>query len=91
MDRSVGELSQPFPYPITGKRRDAALFNPEAFPNVAAVQIKWAEVEKGQAEFVNSATEPSNFETRRLRAADGTTFVGRAFRAVGRQLFPDNP
>jgi len=27
------------------KRRDA-LFNPNAFPNVAAVQSKWAEVEK---------------------------------------------
>lgn len=28
-------------------RRDA-LFNPDAFPNVAAVQLKWAEVEKEQ-------------------------------------------
>lgn len=35
------------------KRRDA-LFHPDAFPNVAAVQSKWAEVEKEQAEFVNS-------------------------------------
>ena len=38
------------------KRRDA-LFNPEAFPNVAAVQLKWAEVEKEQVEFVNSTTD----------------------------------
>ena len=38
------------------KRRDA-LFNPEAFPNVAAVQLKWAEVEKEQAEFVNRVTD----------------------------------
>src|SRR6266852_5988880 len=33
------------------QRRDA-VFNPDAFPNVAAVQLKWAEVEKEQAEFV---------------------------------------
>jgi hypothetical protein len=33
-------------------RRDA-LFNPDAFPNVAAVQLKWAEVEKEQVGFVN--------------------------------------
>ena len=38
------------------KRRDA-LFNPEAFPNVAAVQLKWAEVEREQAEFVNRVTD----------------------------------
>jgi uncharacterized damage-inducible protein DinB len=36
-------------------RRDA-LFNPDAFPNVAAVRLKWAEVEKEQAEFVNRVT-----------------------------------
>jgi hypothetical protein len=40
------------------KRRDA-LFNPNAFPTVAAVQLKWAEIEKEQAEFVNSATNES--------------------------------
>ena len=34
------------------KRRDA-LFNPDAFPNVAAVRSKWVEVEKEQVEFVN--------------------------------------
>jgi uncharacterized damage-inducible protein DinB len=38
------------------KRRDA-LFNPEAYPNVAVVQSKWAEVEKEQAEFVNRVTD----------------------------------
>lgn len=38
------------------KRRDA-LFNPEAFPNFAAVQLKWTEVEKEQAEFVNRVTD----------------------------------
>lgn len=36
-------------------RRDA-LFNPRAFPEVAAVQLKWAEVEKQQFEFVNDVT-----------------------------------
>jgi uncharacterized damage-inducible protein DinB len=45
---------------LTGlrKRRDA-LFNPDAFPTVAAVQLKWAEIEKEQAEFVNRATNES--------------------------------
>jgi uncharacterized damage-inducible protein DinB len=33
-----------------------ALFNPDAFPKVAAVQVKWAEVEKEQLEFVNRVT-----------------------------------
>jgi uncharacterized damage-inducible protein DinB len=40
------------------KRRDA-LLNPDAFPNVVAVQAKWAEVEKEQAEFVNRVTNES--------------------------------
>ena len=40
------------------KRRDA-LFNPVAFPNVPAVQLKWAEVEKEQVEFVNRVTNES--------------------------------
>lgn len=39
-------------------RRDA-MFNPDAFPNLSAVQLKWAEVEKEQAEFVNSVTVQS--------------------------------
>jgi uncharacterized damage-inducible protein DinB len=39
--------------------RHDALFNPNAFPNVAAVQSKWAEVEKEQAEFVNRVTNES--------------------------------
>jgi uncharacterized damage-inducible protein DinB len=34
-----------------------ALFNPDAFPNVAAVRLKWAEVEKEQIEFVNRLTD----------------------------------
>src|SRR5258707_8712366 len=40
------------------KRRDA-LFNPVAFPDVATVQLKWAEVEKEQVEFVNRVTNES--------------------------------
>jgi len=33
------------------------LFHPDAFPNVAAVRLKWAEIEKEQTEFVNRLTE----------------------------------
>jgi uncharacterized damage-inducible protein DinB len=39
--------------------RHDALFHPSAFPNVAAVQSKWAEVEKEQTEFVNGVTNES--------------------------------
>jgi uncharacterized damage-inducible protein DinB len=39
-------------------RRDA-LFNPAGFPNVPAVKLKWAEVEKLQVEFVNRVTNES--------------------------------
>jgi uncharacterized damage-inducible protein DinB len=41
------------------RKRREALFHPEAFPNPAAVQRKWAEVEKEQAEFVNGVTNES--------------------------------
>jgi uncharacterized damage-inducible protein DinB len=40
------------------KRRDA-LFSPDAFPNVAAVRLKWGEVEKELIEFVNRLTNES--------------------------------
>jgi uncharacterized damage-inducible protein DinB len=40
------------------KRRDG-LFSPDAFPNVAAVQLKWGEVEKELIEFVNRLTNES--------------------------------
>jgi uncharacterized damage-inducible protein DinB len=40
------------------KRRDA-LFDPGVFPNVAAVHLKWAEIEKEQVEFVNHLTNES--------------------------------
>ena len=39
-------------------RRDA-MFNPRAFPNVTAVQLKWADVEKEQVEFMNHVTNES--------------------------------
>jgi len=41
------------------RKRREALFHPEAFPNAATVQRKWAEVEKEQAEFVNDVTNES--------------------------------
>jgi uncharacterized damage-inducible protein DinB len=41
------------------RSRRNALFNPSTFPDVAAVQLKWAEVEKEQAEFVNRVTDES--------------------------------
>jgi len=39
--------------------RHDALFRPDSFPNVAALQSKWAEIEKEQAEFVNRVTNES--------------------------------
>ncbi|MGO4880464.1 MAG: DinB family protein [Bryobacteraceae bacterium] len=54
-------------------RRDA-LFNPDGFPTVAEVQLKWAEVEKKQVEFVNRVTNESleamlPFRTTQVRLA----------------------
>jgi len=39
--------------------RESALFDPNAFPDVASVQSKWAEVEREQIEFVNRVTNES--------------------------------
>src|SRR5580658_6464511 len=39
--------------------RSDALFDPNAFPNPAAVQLKWAEVEREQVDFVNRVTDES--------------------------------
>ena len=55
------------------KRRDA-LFNPDGFPDIAAVQLKWAEIEKEQVEFVNCVTNESlekmiPFRTTQIRLA----------------------
>jgi uncharacterized damage-inducible protein DinB len=41
------------------RRRRDALFSTNAFPEVAAVQLKWVEVEREQAEFVNRVTNES--------------------------------
>ena len=44
--------------PLKGLRtRRDLLFNPDSFPNVATVQLKWAEVEKEETEFVNGLTD----------------------------------
>ena len=48
-------------------RRDA-LFHPDAFPDVTTLQVKWAEVEKEQTEFVNSVTNQSLADLLPLRA-----------------------
>ena len=39
--------------------REEALFPPNAFPELPAVQLKWAEVEREQVEFVNRVTNES--------------------------------
>ena len=39
--------------------RLGALFHPNAFPDVGAVQLRWAEVEREQVEFVNRVTNES--------------------------------
>jgi uncharacterized damage-inducible protein DinB len=41
------------------KKRREALFHPKVFPDVAAVKLKWAEIEKEQTEFVNRVTNES--------------------------------
>lgn len=47
-------------------RRDA-LFHPDAFPNIEAVRLKWAEVEKEQTEFVSRLTEEALAKTLPVR------------------------
>lgn len=37
--------------------RHDSLFRPDAFPDLATVRLKWAEVEKEQTEFVNCLTD----------------------------------
>jgi uncharacterized damage-inducible protein DinB len=39
--------------------RLGALFDPNAFPDIAAVQLRWAEVEREQVEFVKRVTNES--------------------------------
>jgi uncharacterized damage-inducible protein DinB len=57
------------------RSRREALFNPDGFPSVAMVQLKWAEVEKEQADFVSGVTNESlenmlPFRTTQVRLAD---------------------
>ena len=47
--------------------RHDALFRPDAFPDLAAVQRKWAEVEKEQTGFVDSVTEEALQRTLPIR------------------------
>jgi uncharacterized damage-inducible protein DinB len=49
--------------------REDALFNPNAFPDPSAVQLKWTEVEREQVEFVNQVTNES---LRRMLPVRGT-------------------
>jgi uncharacterized damage-inducible protein DinB len=48
--------------------RHDTLFTENAFPDVAAVQLKWAEVERDQVEFVNRVTNESLARMLPLRA-----------------------
>jgi uncharacterized damage-inducible protein DinB len=47
--------------------RADALFRPDAFPDIAAVRAKWAEVENEQTGFVNSVTEEALGKTLPVR------------------------
>jgi uncharacterized damage-inducible protein DinB len=49
--------------------RPNALSDPNAFPDLAAVQLKWAEVQREQVEFVNRVTDES---LRRMLPVRGT-------------------
>jgi uncharacterized damage-inducible protein DinB len=51
------------------RRRRDALFSTNAFPEVAAVQLKWVEVEKELAEFVNRVTNESLKKTLPFRTS----------------------
>jgi uncharacterized damage-inducible protein DinB len=60
------------------RRRRDALFDPTAFPNVLAMQSKWAEIEKEQAEFVNRLTNEGknalfSHNSNQLGAPDATS------------------
>jgi uncharacterized damage-inducible protein DinB len=39
------------------RARRAVLFNPDAFPDLDAVRLKWAEIERVQIEFVSGVTD----------------------------------
>ena len=52
--------------------RIGVLFYPDAFPDVAAVRLKWAEVEKEQVEFVKLVTDESLGRTLPIRTTQIT-------------------
>jgi uncharacterized damage-inducible protein DinB len=49
--------------------RHDTLFRPDAFPDITAVQLKWAEIEKEQTEFADSVTEESLARTLPVRTS----------------------
>ena len=51
------------------ERRDT-IFHPDIFPNVAAVQLKWAEVEKEQIEFLDRLTDEELQKLRPFRTTE---------------------
>jgi uncharacterized damage-inducible protein DinB len=53
------EPSQSAAFLTNLRTRRELLFNTDAFPSFTAVQVKWAQVEKEQAEFVNCVTNES--------------------------------
>lgn len=52
------------------KKRCEALFQPDGFPTVAAVQSKWAEIATEQTEFVRCVTDESLREMLPFRGAE---------------------
>jgi uncharacterized damage-inducible protein DinB len=60
--------SSAFVTDLVWAQRDA-LFNANAFPDLAAVKLKWAEVEREQVEFVNRVTDESLARTLPVRTA----------------------
>ncbi len=53
------ESSPSFAFLADLRTRRDALFNPQGFPDIGALQSKWTEVEKDQLEFVNRLTNES--------------------------------
>lgn len=71
----IAYFKEPFPSPTLLAdlwARHDALFTAEAFPDVAEVQVKWAEVAREQAEFVRGVTNESLVRTLPLGTAQVT-------------------
>lgn len=52
------------------RKRREALFQPDGFPTVAAVESQWAEIEKAQVEFVHRLTNESLGEMLPFRGSE---------------------